>query len=697
MAANASISVSSSKSPCGCGGSGAAPASPCNCGGGGGCSSCQGQSYVRPLFFAGQLLTEDDLQSLGDYVVAKNRLHNRFLMGSGVVCGLQVTCPPCGCGTVVVNPGYAIDCCGNDIAVACPQTLDINQMVRNLLLKLRGGTDCSDPCAGTTATSGTSQSASAAMSGANSGMAGNAATQKPDPSRRYCLYINYCEQPSDPVSPYATDAPCGSGTCEPTRIREGFTFELRCPPTSEPDPAICSCFWNCVGDPTALQKATIDCSFLCRYAQRLAAAVLEIGNNPALTITDPAAFSRRLREHTEELEHALDEAKIEGEHIDAAIVDAILEKVSHLAANVARYSLQPVEIRRESDKSVSSLGSAITLLGTAHKTINASIIRRAFPTTLRRGYAAALMEVTGQLAGAHSSRDTSERVLVAPEFKTMTMKFMAVGVAYTPAFHVLLAESLQSLKQWLQNLLQQSQGLTICNLLAEVDAVVLPSTAPATDTSMSGATSIVSAEGVLCRIVQQYLRNCFCNALLPACPPCDDPGVLLACLTVKDCRVKDICNLEREFVISPAAVRYWIPEIQRMGDAIEKWCCPSRYEKCENEKRGYQSEFLSGALGQAPAYAELALAMIAGACPAPVQAEQAQVKPLSFLAPLVSKWRLAEEKLEQDAAAESANAATAALERRVSELAEELKDLSAEHAKLQGQFAKEKKSRSQES
>jgi hypothetical protein len=642
------------------------------------------------------LLTEDDLQSLGDYVVAKNRLHNRSLMGSGVVCGLQVTCPPCGCGTVVVNPGYAIDCCGNDIAVACPQTLDINQMVRNLLLKLRGGADCGDPCAGTNTPSTTAKSASSAVSAAPAGMAGNAATQKPDSARRYCLYIDYCEQPSDPVSPYATDAPCGSGTCEPTRIREGFTFELRCPPTSEPDPAICSRFWNCVGDPTALQKATIDCSFLCRYAQRLAGALREIGDDPALTIADTAAFSRRLREHFRDLEHALDEAKIEGEHTDAAVVDTILEKISHLAANVARYSLQPKEVRREFETSAPNLGAAITLLGTAHKTINASIIRRAFPTTLRRGYATALMEVTGQLAGAHSSRDTSERILIAPEFKTMTMKVMAAGVAYTPAFHVLLAEALRSLQQWLQNRLQQSQGQTICNLLSEVDAVVLPSPAPAGDVTSSGASSIVSAEGILCRIVQQYLRNCFCNALLPACPPCDDPGVLLACLTVKDCCVKDICNLEREFVISPAAVRYWIPEIQRMGEAIEKWCCPSRYEKCEDEKRGYESEFLSGALGQPPAYAELALAMIADACPPPVQAEQAQVKPLSFLAPLVSKWRLAEEKLEQDAAAETANAATAALERRVSELAKELKDLSAEQAKFQERYTKDKKSRSQE-
>jgi hypothetical protein len=73
-------------------------------------------AFVRPRFFAGQLLTEDDLEALSGYVTAKSRLHNRHLFGAGVVCGLQVTCDPCGGGTVRVAPGYALDCCGNDIA-----------------------------------------------------------------------------------------------------------------------------------------------------------------------------------------------------------------------------------------------------------------------------------------------------------------------------------------------------------------------------------------------------------------------------------------------------------------------------------------------------------------------------------------------------------------------------------------------------
>jgi len=101
---------------------------------------------VRPRFFAGQLLTEDDLQSLEDYVLAKNRLHNRHLFGAGVVCGLEVLCDPCGDGHVAVQPGYALDCCGNDIALDCRISLDINALVRSLRRDQLGGHDCGDPC-----------------------------------------------------------------------------------------------------------------------------------------------------------------------------------------------------------------------------------------------------------------------------------------------------------------------------------------------------------------------------------------------------------------------------------------------------------------------------------------------------------------------------------------------------------------------
>jgi hypothetical protein len=60
------------------------------------CPACGGlECLCRPRFFAGQMLTEDDLNRLDHYIQAKNRLHNRHLHGWGVSCGLEVVCGVC--------------------------------------------------------------------------------------------------------------------------------------------------------------------------------------------------------------------------------------------------------------------------------------------------------------------------------------------------------------------------------------------------------------------------------------------------------------------------------------------------------------------------------------------------------------------------------------------------------------------------
>lgn len=94
------------------------------------CPDCGGlECLCRPRFFAGQLLTEQDLNRLEQYIVAKNQLHNRYLVGHGVVCGLDVTCSPCA-NTLSVSAGYAIDPCGSDIIVCSPDTVDICKMIK---------------------------------------------------------------------------------------------------------------------------------------------------------------------------------------------------------------------------------------------------------------------------------------------------------------------------------------------------------------------------------------------------------------------------------------------------------------------------------------------------------------------------------------------------------------------------------------
>ena len=71
------------------------------------CPACGGlECLCRPRFFAGQLLTEADLNRLDHYIVAKNKLHNRYVHGWGVACGMEVVCSVCG-DQVVVRAGYA--------------------------------------------------------------------------------------------------------------------------------------------------------------------------------------------------------------------------------------------------------------------------------------------------------------------------------------------------------------------------------------------------------------------------------------------------------------------------------------------------------------------------------------------------------------------------------------------------------------
>lgn len=109
------------------------------------CSPCASfVSYERPLFATGQTLTAADLTALTSYVAGKNRLHNRYLHGWGVVCGLEVVCDDCE-GSVTIRPGYAIDPCGADIIVARPTRFDVVAAIRDCTGQGRQRTGDCDP------------------------------------------------------------------------------------------------------------------------------------------------------------------------------------------------------------------------------------------------------------------------------------------------------------------------------------------------------------------------------------------------------------------------------------------------------------------------------------------------------------------------------------------------------------------------
>ncbi len=84
----------------------------------------QFRQFERPHFFTGKLLTADDFQREQDYFRGKSRLHNRFLHGWGIVAGLGVTIDHE--STVVVSPGLALDCEGNELVLPEPERIALS-------------------------------------------------------------------------------------------------------------------------------------------------------------------------------------------------------------------------------------------------------------------------------------------------------------------------------------------------------------------------------------------------------------------------------------------------------------------------------------------------------------------------------------------------------------------------------------------
>ena len=74
----------------------------------------------RPRFFAGRLLTAEDFTLEQDYFREKLKRHNRSLHGFGIISGLKVTVNS---GQIVVAPGLALDCEGNELAIETAQSI----------------------------------------------------------------------------------------------------------------------------------------------------------------------------------------------------------------------------------------------------------------------------------------------------------------------------------------------------------------------------------------------------------------------------------------------------------------------------------------------------------------------------------------------------------------------------------------------
>jgi len=168
---------------------------------------CALDCLVRPRFFGGQLLTDQDLDQLVTWTADKFRL-GRYRYGWGIVCGLEVQCDPADPAGVIVGPGYAVSCCGEDIVVCEDTKLDLSGAC----------TQQGDPCTDL----GQPTSAKPASSAAT---AAEAAEIPPWPTEPLVVDVTiaYAAVPMDPTTPLTRIA-CGQRTgCEYGRLRESST------------------------------------------------------------------------------------------------------------------------------------------------------------------------------------------------------------------------------------------------------------------------------------------------------------------------------------------------------------------------------------------------------------------------------------------------------------------------------------------
>lgn len=160
-----------------------------------GCVECDVPQMARNNYFTGKLLVERDFTDEQRYTMGKLRRHNQRLHGWGAVCGLKVhehPNPGCQSQYVVIEPGTAIDCCGREIFVQCPEYFDFESKFLANWQKQNGP------------------------------------TSQPDPKQKFKIQIcvSYKECPTEDVPALFDDCSCDTSSCRPNRILESHCFDV---------------------------------------------------------------------------------------------------------------------------------------------------------------------------------------------------------------------------------------------------------------------------------------------------------------------------------------------------------------------------------------------------------------------------------------------------------------------------------------
>ncbi|HFA59722.1 MAG TPA: hypothetical protein ENJ83_03425 [Rhodospirillales bacterium] len=427
----------------------------------------------------------------------------------------------------------------------CHEELDVKALLRDLRKRQLAGYDCGDPC-----------------------------DEKEPDARTYGLYLTYTETLEEPVAPYASGDPCGQQACEPTRVCEGYRFELRCECEQPVRPDVFNRIAACIGDLKQAAVAMSKAQSAGVQARRLYSAA------QAVRAEAPIPFDDRnielLRKVTPELarlneislEDDLDENGLPKRKPDERELRLDVARLQLLTGALTRFRALPKDSQAEVLKAHKGLAE---LLKDAEHTVAEAgpRIEALVPRVIKAPAARTEAEESVRLSRKYVVGQPSEERLA-----TVEAKMVALNTPVSVRQLNRMKSDAVLLKDWLLDKLAGADNLTRCDLYERLRRVQIdapPGTAG--DGDLAEINASAGAVKELVQILVEYLIDCICLALNPPCQPCEDRSVLLACLTVKDCEVTDICNMSRRFVLSPLAMRYWLPPIGMIGELLDRLCC----------------------------------------------------------------------------------------------------------------------------
>ncbi|CAG0963532.1 MAG: hypothetical protein OIN86_10610 [Candidatus Methanoperedens sp.] len=155
--------------------------------------NCEYNDFKRGKYFHGMLMTDRDFTEEQRYHVEKMKLHNRMLHGRGVVRGLGMRSNSDE-KSIIIDPGLALDCSGNEIFVCRKYELDLSQ-IKKLYSSEEPVAECSHG--------------------------------DPTTPNKWYVVIRYYEKGTDQALVHASaTSECAGNVCNASRVQEGFCLDV---------------------------------------------------------------------------------------------------------------------------------------------------------------------------------------------------------------------------------------------------------------------------------------------------------------------------------------------------------------------------------------------------------------------------------------------------------------------------------------